>query len=191
MKWPVHEHDLFGSSSSRHTEGRLLVSLVTALFYSVISFASSLLPVNFPSLSPSVFPGSASVLCLLSSCPLSALFFFFSLQHNSLQFVLMWQTVSARLFLLPSSAEASFQDTHSGEKLPDFISYSLLLLSPISPSIFLFDSQMPSLSSLSTDLQQLLLPFSPSLQLSPSGNNHRGVNSNNTPAEMFLAWTNK
>lgn len=114
MKWPVHDHDLYDRKPSQHTEEQLLVSLVTAFSSSSISFAS-LLFTNKLSFS---HHASFQLMSLSYVCfhPTNVLFFFH--QHNSLQFVLIWQIVSRCHFLLSSSTEASFQDMHSGEKLP-------------------------------------------------------------------------
>lgn len=67
-------------------------------------------------------PANVSVLYLLSSCPFSLF-----LQHNSLQFVLIWQTVSVRVFLLPLFYRGIISRCALWRKAPHFISYSLLL----------------------------------------------------------------
>lgn len=122
MKWSVHEHDLYDRSLSQHTEEQLLV-------YSFLPFpplqSHSLLLCFFPFfLTSTLFfsPANVSVLYLLSSCPFSLF-----LQHNSLQFVLIWQTVSVRAFLLPLFYRGIISRCALWRKAPHFISYSLLL----------------------------------------------------------------
>lgn len=88
MKRPVHDHDLYGSRPSQHTEEQLLVSSVTALSSSVISFTSPLFTsiLSF-SRYPSFQPVSLSYV-RFHPCPLF-------LQHNSPRRVLKWRTYAA------------------------------------------------------------------------------------------------
>lgn len=120
MKWPVHDHDLYDRSPSQHTEEQLLVSLVTALFSSSISFASPLFT-NKLSLSNH---SSFQLMSLSYVCFHPTKFLLFFLQHNPLQFVLIWQIVS------PLPTPLFYQGIISRyalwRKAPCFVSYSLL-----------------------------------------------------------------